>query len=146
MRMTDTVPRCTAGGITNWMRSPLGSVAESNGCSWLTCWSQKVATAVASDRQRSCVISGAGTVCHPPGPPLGALEHHRTVELPRPIGVDHSLLGGGPGAVVRRAEGAIRQCSGDSWCQDGTHGGTSVGLRAGLGGRAQWFRDQTSGR
>jgi hypothetical protein len=61
----DTVPRGTAGGMTNWMRSPLGSVADSSGRSWLTCWSQKVATAVASDRQRSCVISGAGTVCQP---------------------------------------------------------------------------------
>ena len=57
----DTVPRVTAGGMANWMRSPVGSVADSSGRSWLICWSEKVATAVASDRQRSSVSSGAAT-------------------------------------------------------------------------------------
>ena len=61
----DTVPRGTAGGMTNWMRSPLGSVAASSGRSWLMCWSEKVATAVANDRQRSCVNSGAAKVSQP---------------------------------------------------------------------------------
>jgi hypothetical protein len=61
----ETVPRSTAGGIANCTRSPVGNVAASSGRSWLTCWSENVATAIASDRQRSKVSSGAARTRQP---------------------------------------------------------------------------------
>jgi hypothetical protein len=95
LTVIDTVPRVVAGGMTNWIRSPVGRVAARSGRSWLICWSEKVATAVASDRQRSAVSSGA---CHrfPAG---DRLDHH----FAGPVDADLEDAGSvEPGAQRRR--------------------------------------------
>ena len=61
-----------------------------------------------------------------PGAALRAFEHHGAVDLPRTVGVDGRCLGARPVGVVR----TIRQCSGSSWRQDGTHEGPPWGCAA----------------